>query len=96
MAKFTLGQLVATAGVAEAMRENPDFDAFVQESLRRYLECDWGDLDDADKAQNDSAVANADDRILAAYKKQDGKAWKIWIITEWDRSYTTILFPDEY
>ena len=96
MAKFFLGQLVATAGVAEAMRENPDFDAFVQASLQRYLECDWGDLDDFDKAQNDSAVANGDDRILAAYKKPDGKAWKIWIITEWDRSYTTILFPDEY
>ena len=96
MANFYLGQLVATAGVAEAMRENPDFDAFVQASLRRYLECDGGELPESDKKQNDSAVKNGNDRILAAYKKQDGKAWKIWIITEWDHSATTILFPDEY
>lgn len=96
MAKFELGQLVATAGVAEAMRENPDFNAFVWDSMRRYLECDWGDLEASDKKQNDDAVKNGDDRILAAYKKQDGKNWKIWIITEWDRSVTTVLFPDEY
>lgn len=96
MAQFNLGQLVATAGVAEAMRENPDFDAFVWESLRRYLACDWGDLEDSDKELNDNAVKSNDDRILAAYKKKDGKAWKIWIITEGDRSATTILFPDEY
>jgi len=96
MANFYLGQLVATAGVAEAMRENPDLAAFVQTSLRRYLECDWGELPESDKKQNDSAVKNGNDRILAAYKKQDGKAWKIWIITEWDHSATTILFPDEY
>ena len=48
------------------------------------------------KDQNDNAVKNGDDRILAAYKNSGPKAWKIWIITEWDRSYTTILFPDEY
>lgn len=96
MAQFNLGQLVATAGVAEAMRENPDFDAFVWESLRRYLACDWGDMEASDKKQNDNAVKNGNDRIFAAYKKKDGKAWKIWIITECDRSATTVLFPDEY
>ena len=96
MAKFYLGQLVATSGVAVAMRENPDFNAFVQASLRRYLKCDWGEMDESDKALNDSAVENGDDRILAAYKSSGPKAWKIWIITEWDHSATTILFPDEY
>ena len=96
MEKIYLGQLVATRGVAEAMRENPDFNAFVSTSLQRYLECDWGEMADEDKALNDSAVKNGDDRILAAYKNSGPKAWKIWIITEWDRSYTTILFPDEY
>ena len=54
------------------------------------------ELDGGAFQQNDNAVANGDDRILAAYKKKDGKAWKIWIITEWDRSATTVLFPDEY
>lgn len=96
MSKFELGQTVMTRGVADALAENPDFLGFVMESMARYQACDWGEMDDEDKALNDSAVANGDDRILAAYKNGGPKAWKIWIITEWDRSATTILFPDEY
>ena len=96
MSKFQLGQTVMTRGVADALAENPDFAGFVIESLERYKACDWGEMEASDKAMNDSAVAMGDDRILAAYKNNGPKAWKIWIITEWDRSYTTILFPDEY
>ena len=47
-----------------------------------------------DTKMNDEAVKNGDDRILAVY--EDKKYGKIWIITEWDRSVTTILFPSEY
>ena len=96
MSKFELGQTVMTRGVADALSENPDFMGFVIESLERYKGCDWGEMADEDKALNVAAVKNGDDRILAAYKNSVPKAWKIWIITEWDRSYTTILFPDEY
>ena len=96
MSKFELGQTVMTRGVADALSENPDFMGFVIESLERYKECDWGEMADEDKALNDAAVKNGDDRILAAYKNGGPTAWKIWIITEWDHSATTILFPDEY
>ncbi|MDE6020535.1 MAG: hypothetical protein K2H01_06040 [Ruminococcus sp.] len=51
-------------------------------------------MDDEDKALNDAAVKNGDERIFAAYIDSTGR--KIWIITEWDRSATTILFPSEY
>ncbi len=96
MSKFELGQTVMTRGVADALSDNADLSEFVAASMERYMACDWGELDDEDKAQNDSAVASGDDRILAAYKNPGPKHWKIWIITEWDRSATTILFPDEY
>jgi hypothetical protein len=46
--------------------------------------------------QNDDAVKSGEDRILAAYIHPSHPEWKIWIITEWDRSVTTILFPSEY
>lgn len=91
---FELGQLVATAGVADKMEEDSDFKSFVEQSVRRYIHCDWGDTDREDKELNDDAVKN-DSRILAAYNKPiTGET--IWIITEWDRSATTILFPSEY
>ena len=96
MGKFTLGQLVATRRIYNATRSDPDFARFVNDSLRRYLACDWGDLFDEDKATNDESVAQGDGRIMGAYVSPDQKYGKIWIITEWDRSCTTILFPDEY
>lgn len=46
-----------------------------------------------DKKKNDKAIASGEDRILASYKTSEGQ---IFIITEWDRSYTTIMFADEY
>jgi hypothetical protein len=93
MAKFELGEVVQTRGIATACEESQDFLLEVHIAFKRYLACDWGDLGEENKALNDSAVTNNDDRILAAYKLSKGK---IYIITEWDRSYTTILFADEY
>ena len=92
---FELGQPTATAGVAEKMNEDQKFYDFVYLSLKRYMTCDWGDMSDSDKAQNDEAVESGLDRIFAAYNRP-GKDETIWIITEADRSVTTILFPDEY
>lgn len=96
MTKFELGQLVITRGIADQIEENKDFAEFVRKSLQSYIRCDWGDLCEDDREQNDMAVKNGDDRILAAYIPQDYPNQKIWIITEWDRSVTTILFPSEY
>lgn len=97
MAKFSMGQLCLTNGVNDLACESTQFAEFLCQSLRRYIACDWGELCEDDKMSNDEAVASGDDRIFAAYKYDDEHPdWKIWIITEWDRSVTTILFPREY
>lgn len=95
-AKFEIGKLTMTAGIAERSYDADEhFSSFVISSFERYLKCDWGDMSEEDKKANDEAVKYGDSRILAAYVyPQTGE--KIWIITEADRSYTTILFPEEY
>ena len=49
---------------------------------------------DGDREANDRAYASGDDSILASYHGADGV--RLWIMTEWDRSATTVLFPEEY
>ena len=97
---FELGQLVATAGVAEAMSSCETFALFVFDCLKRYCKGDWGEMCEGDIETNNESVALDDGRILASYDMPADipidYADKIWIITEWDRSVTTILFPDEY
>lgn len=96
MSKFKLGKLVATAAVVDMMQKDHVFAAFVSKSIRRYEECDWGDTCEEDKETNYQALENGE-RILAVYEQAGVKTpMKIWIITEWDRSATTILFPEEY
>ena len=103
-----LGQLVATRAVADLQESNKEFDEFLRTCLGRYLNNDWGDLEKEDKQMNDDAVKSGE-RILASYKFPDNAPWtnddlnmyggkedRIWIITELDRSVTTILFPGEY
>lgn len=90
--KFDLGKVMVTIGISDAIIETDNFAQFVNESLCRYIKQDWGDTCEEDAKQNDEAVENGD-RIHAVYKKEN---WTIWIITEWDRSVTTILFPEEY
>lgn len=92
--KFDLGRIVMTAGIAEKVESDRNFKLFVIDSLESYKWCDWGDTCKDDKKLNDDALKNGD-RILAVYI-QPKTDTKIWIITEWDRSVTTILFPDEY
>lgn len=93
MKKFELGQTVMTAGINNAMAEDLSFAQTVLTNLNKYIHGDWGDLSDEDKKMNDDAINSGDDRILAAYESPQGK---IYIITEWDRSVTTILFAEEY
>lgn len=94
MCKFELGQTVTTRGVAGKIENDPKFEIFIRESFKAYAVGDWGMLDEEDKQSNDEALKNGG-MILAAYiYPVDGT--KIWIITEWDRSATTILFPEEY
>lgn len=96
MKQFELGTLVITRGVHDKMTRDSQFAEFVLTCVARHEACDWGDLCDSDKNQNDEAVRTSDDRIFSAYEPADHPGWRIWIITEWDRSATTVLFPDEY
>lgn len=97
-AAFNTGQIVASRGVFDLACENPDFAKFIQKSLNRHVKGDWGDVDEEDKQANDLALKQGT-RFLSAYNDvhfpKNGVA-TIWIITEADRSATTILFPDEY
>ena len=95
---FETGQTVATRGVVAEMDINDDFKKHVAECMAKHIRGEWGDLDASDAKQNDDAVKNKDARIFSAYAPnyQQTGLKKIWIITEWDRSVTTILFPDEY
>jgi hypothetical protein len=63
------------------------------EYVARHLAGDWGDVDRADAAANDETL-QLGERILLAYRLPGGAT--IWIITEADRSATTILLPSEY
>lgn len=83
------GQWVMTRSIAEKVRKNEDFAFFILESTEKYLRKNWGDICKEDWKMNDEAVKNGDDRIVARYDN-------IFIITEWDRSLTTILFTEEY
>ena len=91
---FELGQTVATRGVVEEMKKDSYFKKFVDRSFARHCNGDWGDLCKEDKEMNDEALAHEDDRIVSKYNYNSDVS--IYIITEWDRSATTILFPDEY
>ena len=82
--------IVATPGALEALESSGETSA---EFLHRHVVGDWGDLDGDDRAENDLSVRQGF-RLLSAYHLRDGT--KIWIITEADRSSTTILLPSEY
>jgi hypothetical protein len=87
---FNLGQLVATPGALRALEsagESPF--AYVE----RHVTGDWGDLVEEDKQENELALKSGF-RLFSSYRLRDET--KIWIITEHDRSATTLLLPSEY
>lgn len=90
-ARFSPGQVVMTIGIDELVQQgrlNPT------PYLRRHLHGDWGDLSDDDRRLNDAALKSGEDRLFSSY--QVTPDLKLWIITEWDRSVTTLLLPTEY
>jgi hypothetical protein len=74
------------------MTRNAQFCEVVSSSIKRYANGDWGDLWEEDRLANEAALIDGE-RIFARYNSKYGT---IYIITEWDRSVTTILFADEY
>lgn len=91
--KFNPGQLVMTRGVNNLIASNEEFAKHVMLSLKRHVAGDWGNVSDEDRVANETALQEGD-RLFSVYKK-DGVP-TVWIITEWDRSVTTTLFPEEY
>jgi hypothetical protein len=87
---FDLGQLVATPGALTALEKTGQN---AMEFLSRHVRGDWGELPDEDKAENQFSLEKGF-RLLSSYRTTAND--KIWIITESDRSHTTLLLPDEY
>ena len=90
-ARFPIGQTYITPGAEEALmiagQTAIDF-------LRRHMSCDWGsELSEEDVQENELSLKEGF-RLLSAYCT--GKGQKLWIITEADRSATTVLLPSEY
>ena len=88
--QIPLGQVVGTPAALEALAAAG---ADVVQLLARHALGEWGDLGAEDKRLNDRAVKDGS-RLLSAYLLSDGV--KVWIITQADRSTTTVLLPDEY
>jgi len=88
---FALGETCMTNGASEALQALNIEPALL---LMRHVLGDWGDMPKSDKAQNDEAVKNGEGRIFSAYALTP--EIKLWVITESDRSCTTILLPEEY
>lgn len=88
---FELGLLLVTNGINDKL-DSLRFSKEITVALQRFTNADWSEMDPEDIEANNEALRNGE-RLFAAYETSEGK---IWIITEADRSATTILFPDEY
>jgi hypothetical protein len=86
-----LGKTYGTIGALCAFAGAPDED--LNSYFVRHANGDWGEVDDCDRRANEYAVEHGL-RVLSAYTLRTGQ--RIWIITEADRSRTTILLPEEY
>ena len=87
---FELGQIVATPSALAVLKkagQRPD------EFLTRHANREWGDLDEDDRRENDYSLEHGF-RLLSAYRTNAGD--RLWIITEADRTVTTLLLPEEY
>lgn len=85
---FSLGQVVSTPGALAALSRE-DIDA----AIRRHVSGDWGEVSEADRTENDLSVREGF-RVLSEYRGQND--CRFWVITEADRSSTTVLLPEEY
>lgn len=86
--QFSLGQTVITPGALESL--NPDD---INAALRRHERGDWGAISEDDWAENEISLENGF-RLLSTYRDRKGTIF--WIISEGDRSATTVLLPEEY
>lgn len=88
--RFVLGRVLATPGALESLEragQQP------QEFLDRHADGDWGEVDSHDATENELSLQRGF-RLLSSYTTRAGD--RLWIITEADRSATTLLLPEEY
>jgi hypothetical protein len=86
--KFLLGRTVITRGALQVLTS-----ADVLDALIRHASGDWGDVCEEDKQANERSL-RVGARLLSAYRSATGE--KFWVLTEADRSVTTVLLPEEY
>ena len=89
MRRLPLGQVLATPGALQLLRDAGEDPSGY---LARHASGDWGELDAQDRRENGLALEH-ERRVLSSYSVGEGK---VWIITEADRSVTTILLPEDY
>ena len=88
--KFSLGQIVATPAALALLEEHH---VSPLDLLARHVSGDWGELPSEDAALNDASL-KTNGRLLSSYPIAPNT--KVWVITEWDRSVTTVLRPEDY
>jgi hypothetical protein len=88
--RLALGRIVATPGAIEVLR---DAGVHPAQLLKRHAHGDWGDLHEDDHRANELAIRTGM-RVLSAYAFDTGD--RVWVLTEADRSATTLLLPEEY
>lgn len=88
--RLPLGRLFATLAASDVLQK-AGISIFAL--INRHARHDWGDVCDEDRLKNDEAAA-ANQRVLSSYQLSNRQ--KVWIITEGDRSITTVLLPDDY
>ena len=96
-ALFSLGHVVATPAALALIQGHG---ASVPELLHRHLTGDWQEMCKSDRDANLAAVLEGETRVFSSFdiapKGHAGKPIQIWVITEWDRSVTTVLRPEDY
>ena len=98
--RFDPGRIVQTSHVAYSEEESETFGAFILACLGRHLAGDWGDLEAEDKDLNDAGLTTGN-RLVSVYKckpehRQQFNEKGVYIVTEHDRSYTTVMFKSDY
>src|SRR5688572_6995640 len=86
-ARFRLGQIVATPNALEYLTQEE-----ILTAIQRHQSGDWGEVSESDRKENDFSLAQGF-RLLSVYRAKNGT--KFWLITEADRSTTTLLLPED-
>ena len=95
---FRTGELHLSEGVFNIAVKDAGFSKFVQQCMNRHFNGDWGNLGEDEKLNNNIAIMpeQPHSRVFSRYYYPSDESLNIWIITECDRSSTTVMLPEEY